>query len=706
MKLLNTIVLPNQLAAQGINHVAIYQNGAVSTYLKDKINSKLTATGPTTAVPNARTVRISPSGEYIGVQSDTKTVRIRNGVQESFDNNVGSFGIADTGHIVMIALASGAVQVIDSSVTNLTVAVTDDDRVVCAKGRYMVYNRARTITANYTDLVLTPVASAKEIVYVTHDHNGKFVVFYSDNTFSYDGAAAKTFNAPAQGFRDVGDQILCTDMKNDWALNHSKPQAFPELVRKFKWTVPADQNTDFASLRLMAPGSGFTTANFDLKNGVVVQDATDVTSVSDSPYGVTGKSLSFNGTTSNLRTADSANITLGAADFTIELFVKINSGTTSITTLVQKGGGATIAWPSFLLQAVVASKAFCFAASFNNTGADVGTFDGPGAWGAFEFDVWTHIAITRKGNTWRCFQDGKLRAKYTGNGTLFPNTGRGITIGGSRGTNYTSGALYGQLKGNVNGFQILNYAKYTHDFYAETLSTTPALPSNGVPGAGSPIAGDTTLGYYGTATGTALITGDALATAVGLSAGVSVNSDTPWFKFASNGKILFIPKLPIRSNISWPQLYAAGLVYGLNSGIGPFPLPTDATVQQTKRVTINGNVYKVRLMTGGNADPYPSGEFNVSNPANALNSEYTQLVQRCWALDPNGAPWDNLSMEEMGIDGVHIMWCQESHPNGPFSRVHRGISGPAGFGTTDGNYTDVGGYTFMWRPVLELVGPA
>jgi hypothetical protein len=699
MKLLNTIVLPNQLAAQGINHVAIYQNGAVSTYLKDKVNSKLTATGPTTAVPNARAVRISPSGEYIGVQSDTKTVRIRNGVQESFDNNVGAFGIADTGHIVMIALASGAVQVIDSSVTNLTVAVTDDDRVVCAKGRYMVYNRARTITAQYSDLVLTPVASAKEIVYVTHDHNGKFVVFYSDNTFSYDGAAGKTFNAPAQGFRDVGDQILCTDMKNDWALSHSKPLAFPELVRPFKWTAPADQNTDFANLLLMAPGSGFASANFDLKKGLAIASSTDMTSVNDSPYGATGKSLLFNGTTSIMQTADSADIQLGANDFTIELFIKVVSANTS-SLAFHKGADGTLP-PSYVLT-VTANKTFNFNISTNGTAyaftlTDVGTI---------ELGKWTHVAITRKGNKYRFFQDGKLRGSFTFAGALFAHAGKGIQFGHYRTGNYTSGAPTSLFNGNINGFQILNYAKYTHDFYPETLSTTAALPSNGVPGAGSPIVGDATLGYYGTVTSTALISGDALATAVGFSSGVSVNSNTAWFKFASNGKTLFVPKLPIRSNVSWPQLYAAGLVYGLNSGIGPFPLPTDATVQQTKRVTINGNVYKVRLLTGGNADPYPSGEFNVSNPANALDSEYTKLVQRCWALDPNGAPWDNLAMEDMGMDGVHLTWCQESHPYGPPNRVHRGISGPAGFGSTDGNYSDVGGYTFMWRPVLELIGPA
>ena len=476
MKLQNTLNVPNQFAAQGINHVAIYQDGVVSTYQKNKPFAKMALDGPTYSIMGVRQIRISPSGEYIAVQTKTKTVRLHNGVQENFDNNVGAFSIADTGQIVMIALASGAVQVIDSSVTNLTVAVTDDDRVVCAKGRYMVYNRARTIVSTYDNLVLSPVASAKEIVWATHDHNGKFVVFYSDGTFSYDGAAAKALAVPnLLGFRDAGDQILATDKKKDWCVNHFRPLAFPEQVRAFKWTAPPSANADFEDLLLMAPGSGIASADFDLKNGLAIANSTAVTSVADAPYGAAGKSWLFNGTTSTLQTADSANIQLGANDFTIEFFVKVDPATSPVATVVQKGGGLNVSWSSFLLQAIATTKTFAFSVSFNNTQIDVGTSDGNG-WGSFEFNVWTHIAITRKGNKWRCFQDGKLRVTYTASGTVFANSGRGIQFGHSRQTNFNTGALYGQFKGNINGFQILNYAKYKHDFYPETLSIDPNSP--------------------------------------------------------------------------------------------------------------------------------------------------------------------------------------------------------------------------------------
>jgi hypothetical protein len=80
MKLLNTINVPNQFAAQGTNHVAIYQDGVVSTYQKNKLNAKMALTGPTYNIAGVRQLRISPSGEYIAVQTKTKTVRLHNGV--------------------------------------------------------------------------------------------------------------------------------------------------------------------------------------------------------------------------------------------------------------------------------------------------------------------------------------------------------------------------------------------------------------------------------------------------------------------------------------------------------------------------------------------------------------------------------------------------------------------------------------------------
>lgn len=469
MQLLNTLGVPNQLMAQGTNHVAIYQLGVVSVYTKDKLKAQLALQATNYKLKDVRALGISPSGEFICAQTATKTVRMTNGVQSTFDNNIGQFGISDSGQIVMVALASGAVQVITDSVTNLTVAVTDDDRVVCAAGRYMVYNRARSITALYTDLVLTPVASAKEIIYVTHDHAGKFVVFLADGTFTYNGQT-KTLGMPAQGFRDAGDHILATDYKTDWCLNHYKPLAFPDNVRKATWKTPVGINQDFANMLLMVPGSGVTTATFDLKNGLAVLSTSGVASVADSPYGATGKSLSFTGLTPNLQTADNANLEFGTADFTIELFVKpvALSGQTAL--ILQKGGDVTLKYTSYSVS-IGASGSLAFNISTSGNG-----YISTGAFGKPEIGVWSHIAVSRTGSKYRVFLNGVLKTVLTATGTITVSSGRGLQLGHMRSADYTNGTVMYPYTGLINGLQFLNYAKYKTNFFVETQPVVPNGP--------------------------------------------------------------------------------------------------------------------------------------------------------------------------------------------------------------------------------------
>lgn len=98
------------------------------------------------------------------------------------------------------------------------------------------------------------------------------------------------------------------------------------------------------------------------------------------------------------------------------------------------------------------------------------------------------------------------------------------------------------------------------------------------------------------------ITGDSLASLVGLAAGVSMNSTTDWLKITNNetGVVKIIPKLVIRNSISKNVAVAATPVNG------------------SKIVTIQGVNYQVRLMTGcsvaappsAGIEGYTGGEFN------------------------------------------------------------------------------------------------
>jgi len=79
-----------------------------------------------------------------------------------------------------------------------------------------------------------------------------------------------------------------------------------------------------------------------------------------------------------------------------------------------------------------------------------------------------------------------------------------------------------------------------------------------------------TFGYFGIVPSTDFITGDALASLLGITAGSSINSDTPWIKLIKKGKVLFYPLKPLRHSITHNDIYEAGAVYGTgNEGTLP-----------------------------------------------------------------------------------------------------------------------------------------
>ena len=77
-------------------------------------------------------------------------------------------------------------------------------------------------------------------------------------------------------------------------------------------------------------------------------------------------------------------------------------------------------------------------------------------------------------------------------------------------------------------------------------------------------AGDTEAGFFGFVQASDFITGDQLALDIGLSAGTSQNSDTPWIKYIWKGKVCFTPLKTIRRSIDWDSIYNVGAVYGTN----------------------------------------------------------------------------------------------------------------------------------------------
>jgi hypothetical protein len=248
------------------------------------------------------------------------------------------------------------------------------------------------------------------------------------------------------------------------------------------------------------------------------------------------------------------------------------------------------------------------------------------------------------------------------------------------------------------------------------------MPAIG-PGPTDPVAYDATTdtGYYGETTYAQLITGDALATAIGLTAGTSQNSTAGWLKFwvgptaacnrhqPGTGYVLFVAKKPLRYTVSWDHINNAR--------------PVDGSGAQ---ITIGSLNYKVRLLTGADADPstYTYGTTCAQNPGEG--SEWNDLLYRIHTDTPNcatpaegmpggsettrhggpqvGADWAALTDADLITyytqGSGSYCWCQEVDGVANTRRVLRGYNGVAYFYTSSADNAIT---VFGFRPCLELV---
>ena len=460
MILLNTIVQPNTLVAHALEYLAVYNDGVVSVYRKNN-DATLVKLVTEWTIAGLTKLSISPNGRVLAAQTVDKTCRLLDGVERQFDT-LGEFAISDSGLLIVVSVSTGAVQLIAESTTNLTVAVTDDDRIVCGRLGYTVYNTARSLYARYGEVVLNSTPSAKEIIFCMHTKDDNYAFFYKDGTASHRGLS-RAVSGPLAGFREAGNHLVTTDYKNEYCVSRFNPLSRVEMLHAFKWLPPlVSTSADWNGLKLLATGNSLASATFDVKNALDVVSVSDVVVAQDSPFGADGSSLEFNGTTSCLQTGDSTDIQLGSADFTIELFVKISN--IPVNALVfHKGADGTLP-PSYVLTATT-NKSFNFNVSIDGTAYGYTLLDV----GKFELDVWTHVAITRKANKWRFFQDGMLKGSFTFAGSLFPHTGKGLQLGHYRLGNYTSGALTALFNGRIHAFAIHNRAKYTSNFVVDTI---------------------------------------------------------------------------------------------------------------------------------------------------------------------------------------------------------------------------------------------
>lgn len=255
---------------------------------------------------------------------------------------------------------------------------------------------------------------------------------------------------------------------------------------------------------------------------------------------------------------------------------------------------------------------------------------------------------------------------------------------------------------------------YTTDglYTLDIANRVSAIPTDyddltGSPGSPFLIAGNMQEGFFGEVPSSELITGDALASLVGIYQGTSQHSTAGWLKFAWKGKILFIAKKPIRHSISWDAINTAKCVYG-DSG--------------DKTVEIGGLTYKVRLMRALESSNDPktvasayNGTVNHYSEWNRLMCQiHEQAIDKSWDYPNNiendiGILKHNLGSGRQGMysdadlavrsgDG-RCSWCQEMGKS-TTHRLHRGSNGVS----SSDEYVSSSTYSYYsWRPVLELV---
>ena len=246
-----------------------------------------------------------------------------------------------------------------------------------------------------------------------------------------------------------------------------------------------------------------------------------------------------------------------------------------------------------------------------------------------------------------------------------------VTIAGASGTQVRQGS--GSWFNSPRTFTGLNpatsysfYARYpqttTHNTSAQSSArtiTTEWVDTSGAPGPNILISGDRNLGFFGETSTSDLISGDDLASSIGLTDGRAFNNTSPWFKFVRNDNIIYVARRTFRWRISWNHINARGAVTGTN-------------------VSIGGKTYKVRLLSSGEWNTYIYGIASGFEPDLAsysandlginpdLNGNYT------WTSTPSASRY-----VLRGYSTVSLM----------------GYKQPATYGTT----------LTGWRPVLELL---
>ena len=278
------------------------------------------------------------------------------------------------------------------------------------------------------------------------------------------------------------------------------------------------------------------------------------------------------------------------------------------------------------------------------------------------------------------------------------------------GSNITEYIDYDVIEGNTYYYRISAVRGNDEAVSDELMMVAEEL--NFGPGSDILIAGDMTAGFFGEVPTTELITGDDLATQIGLTAGTAQYSTEPWLKFALDGNIIYVAKKPYRHSISWEHIYQAGAVYGTgDNGL----YPSGGNRLQDANITVDGFSLDVTLLKGTNTDPaiYTSGGWDIDY---TYTSEWNRLMYPIHSgvhtdsRNPSTpsvpyAQWASYSDSDLivyyRVGNGSYSWVQETQNTDTTYRFIRSSNGVtyADRHPSTGTPSVIG-----WRPALRLIG--
>ena len=253
-------------------------------------------------------------------------------------------------------------------------------------------------------------------------------------------------------------------------------------------------------------------------------------------------------------------------------------------------------------------------------------------------------------------------------------------------------------------------------------------------------AGDDRLGYFGLLSPSEFFNSTDIIAAAKSTVGLPTELVTPsWYKFIRNGKILYVPNVPIGAgSVNWNSLYLAGLVYGTDDAGPANARGGQVATNQLVKLSKNGDEYLVRLPMGLKNDPsdvvdlsaFPTSDNTVTPIDTAAyrdrRIEFNDLFYPLFSTTPdlqrllnvsNLSSYDYYQRDVNGSAHYRSIACQECRTDVNYAvgrgRSYYNASQPfprdqltnVKLIATNVNAGSTGNHRVIWAPVIELIAP-